>query len=76
MDVAKDASGTDFVVFKGLTGKAKVYVYNVLGQLVYSDENVSIDQNYSLAKLPSTAGVYVVKVITDAGKTVTKKIVK
>lgn len=76
MDVAKNELGTNFVVFKGLTGKAKVYVYNVLGQLVYSDENVSMDQNYPLSKLPSVAGVYVVKVVTDAGKTVTKKIVK
>ncbi|APD07399.1 hypothetical protein UJ101_01892 [Flavobacteriaceae bacterium UJ101] len=76
MNVAKDASGETYVVFKGMTGKAKVMVYNVLGQLVYADEDVSTNANYSLSKLPENSGVYIVKVIDDKGKVISKKIVK
>ncbi len=76
MNVAKDASGETYVVFKGMTGKAKVMVYNILGQLVYTDENVSTNANYSLNKLPKNSGVYIVKVMDDKGNVISKKIVK
>ncbi len=76
INVAKSASGDDFIVFNGLTGTAKVMVYNVLGQLVYTDDQVSTNTNYSLNKLPKNSGVYIVKIIDEEGKTVSKKIVK
>ncbi|MFV0530725.1 MAG: T9SS sorting signal type C domain-containing protein [Flavobacteriales bacterium] len=76
IDVAKDASGESYVVFKGMTGKAKIIVYNVLGQLVYTDNNVSTNTNYSLHKLPNNSGVYIVKVIDEKGNTTSKKIIK
>ncbi len=76
MDVAKDASGETYVVFRGMTGKAKVMVYNILGQLVYVDDDVSTNANYSLNKLPNNSGVYIVKVMDDKGNVISKKIVK
>ncbi len=76
INVAKSASGDDFIVFNGLTGTVKVMVYNVLGQLVYIDDQVSTNINYSLNKLPKNSGVYIVKIIDKEGKAVSKKIVK
>ncbi|MFV0238334.1 MAG: T9SS sorting signal type C domain-containing protein [Flavobacteriales bacterium] len=76
MNVAKDASGEAYVVFKGMTGKANVMVYNVLGQLIYADPDVSTNVNYSLNKLPENSGVYIVKVIDNEGNVISKKIVK
>ncbi len=76
IEVASDTSGEYNIVFNQVMGKAKLYVYNVLGQLVYTDENVDTNHNYTLNKLPKNSGVYIVKIIDENGNVTSRKIVK
>jgi len=75
IDIARNSEGESVIVFKGQTGKAKIYVYNILGQLIFSDKDVDTSANYSLHRLPQ-GGVYLVKVINSEGKVINKKIIK
>ncbi len=70
--VAVDKSSGEYnVVFNHIIGKAKIYVYNILGQLVYIDENVNAHQNYILNKIPRNSGVYIVKIVEENGNSCT-----
>ncbi len=71
--------GNGFSIDKGslLNEGVRVTIHTVLGQIVYEEEFDDItDNTISINNVIDAAGVYFVKVVSDAEKTITKKIIK
>lgn len=73
--VAKKDSGY-IVRFDKNWKSADIEIYSVAGQLIHSAKKVSTSNDYSLPIDNSLNGVYVVKIRSESGEIVTKKIIK
>lgn len=65
-----------FVRFNKNWKSADIEIYSVSGQLVHSAKKVNTSSDYKLPLQSSVNTVYVVKIMSDNGEVVTKKIIK